>query len=71
MAHIGHVDPRSALVRILLDRNLWRHFAIPPRGKRFWAQGESERRKLSGDFIDPNDALVDFVPPYISDGQLV
>jgi hypothetical protein len=30
----------------------------------------SMRRKLWGDIIDPNDALADFDPRYISDGQL-
>jgi hypothetical protein len=61
---------RSALVRILLDPNLWPHFANTTALPAFWALGESERRKLWGDFIDPNDALADFDPSDISDGQL-
>ena len=61
---------RSALVRILLDSNLWPHFANTTALQAFWALDESERRKLWGDFIDPNDALADFDPRYISDGQL-
>ena len=61
---------RSALVRILLDRSLWPHFANTTVLQAFWALGESEWRKLWGDFIDPNDALADFDPRYISDGQL-
>jgi hypothetical protein len=32
--------------------------------------GESERRKLWGNIINPNDAIADFDPRYISDGQL-
>jgi len=61
---------RSALVRILLDRNLWPHFANTIALQAFWALDESKRRKLWGNFIDPNDALADFDPRYIYDGQL-
>lgn len=61
---------RSALVRILLDSNLWPHFANTAALQAFWVLEESRRRKLWGDVIDPNDALSDFDPRYISDGQL-
>jgi hypothetical protein len=61
---------RGALVRILLDSNLWPHFANTTALQAFWAMEESKRRKLWGDIIDPNDAIVDFDPSYISDGQL-
>ena len=61
---------RSALVRILLDSKLWPHFANTTALQAFWALGESERRKLWGDIIDPNDALAGFDPCCISDGDL-
>ena len=37
---------RSALVRILLDRSLWPHFANTSALQAFWALEETERRKL-------------------------
>jgi hypothetical protein len=61
---------RKALVRILLDSNLWPHFANTAALQAFWALEESERRKLWGDIIDPSDALADFDPRHISDHQL-
>jgi hypothetical protein len=61
---------RSALVRILLDRNLWPHFANTTALQAFWTLDGHERRKLWGDVIDPNDALADFDPRYIHDGHL-
>ena len=64
----GH--ERSSLVRILLDSNLWPHFANTTALQAFWALEDHERRKLWGDIIDPNDALADFDPRDISDGQL-
>jgi len=50
---------RSALVRVLLDSNLWPYFANTAALQAFWALEESKRRKLWGDIIDPNDALAD------------
>jgi hypothetical protein len=61
---------RSALVRILLDSKLWPHFANTSALQAFWALDVQQRRELWGDIIDPNDALADFDPRYISDGQL-
>jgi hypothetical protein len=61
---------RSALARILLDHNLWPHFANTTALQAFWALGESERRRLWGNAVNPNDALADFDPRYISDGDL-
>ena len=61
---------RSALVRILLDSNLWPHFANTTALQSFWALEEDVRRKLWGDIINPADALADFDPSYISDGEL-
>jgi hypothetical protein len=61
---------RSALVRILLDSNLWPYFANTNALQAFWALEARERRKLWGGIIDPSDALADFDPRYISDDQL-
>lgn len=61
---------RSALVRILLDSKLWSHFANTDTLKAFWALSESDRRTLWGATINPTDALADFDPRYINDGQL-
>jgi hypothetical protein len=61
---------RRVLVRILLERNLRPHFANTTALQAFWALSKSERRKLWANFIDPKDALADFDPRDISDGQL-
>jgi len=61
---------RSALVRILLDSNLWPHFANTAALQAFWALEDRERRELWGDIIDPNDAIADVDPRYVSDGDL-
>jgi hypothetical protein len=61
---------RSALVRILLDCNLWPHFANTPALQAFWALAEGHRRALWGATINPRDALADFDPRYINDAQL-
>jgi hypothetical protein len=61
---------RSVLVRILLDSKLWPHFANTDAMKSFWARSENERRTLWDTPINPTDALVDFDPRYINDGQL-
>jgi hypothetical protein len=61
---------RGALVRILLDIKLWPHFANTTALHAFWGLDGQQRRKLWGDFIDPNDALADFDPRCISDNQL-
>jgi hypothetical protein len=61
---------RSALVRILLDSKLWPHFSNTPSLQAFWALTNSERRAMWGAAIDPNAAVADFDPRYISDAQL-
>jgi hypothetical protein len=61
---------RSALVRIVLDGNLWPHFANTPALQSFWALDDPQRRALWGATINPSDALADFDPRYISDAQL-
>ena len=61
---------RSALVRVLLDRNLWPHFANTPALRSFWALDDRQRGALWGAFINPYDAPADFDPQFISDAQL-
>lgn len=61
---------RSALVRILVEPILWPHFANTAALRSFWALEEKQRRALWGGAINPNDALADFDPRYISDAQL-
>jgi hypothetical protein len=61
---------RSALVRIALTPQLWPHFANTPALQEFWALEEPQRRALWGDPINPADALADFDPRFISDGEL-
>jgi hypothetical protein len=61
---------RSALVRIVMDRNFWPHFANTPALQAFWALDDPQRRALWGATINPTDALADFDPRYISDAQL-
>jgi hypothetical protein len=67
---IAEYIARNALVRIVGDRNLWPHFANTSAVRKFWASGQRERRQAWGDPIDPAEAVVDFDPKYISDGQL-
>jgi hypothetical protein len=61
---------RDALVRIVLDRSLWPHFADTPALQAFWALDDQRRRVLWGATINPTDALADFDPRYISEAQL-
>jgi hypothetical protein len=61
---------RSALVRILLDRNLWPHFANTPALQSFWALDHRQQGGLWGALINPYDALTEFDPKFISDAQL-
>jgi hypothetical protein len=61
---------RCALVRILLNRNLWPHFANTTTLRSFWALDDRQRGALWGDTINPYDALADFDPQFISDDQL-
>jgi hypothetical protein len=43
---------------------------MPPHCKRFGRWARASGASCGGNFIDPNDALADFDPRYISDGQL-
>jgi hypothetical protein len=61
---------RSALVRILLNPNLWPHFGNTTTVQSFWALDDRQRRALWGDTINPYDAVADFDPQLISDDQL-
>jgi hypothetical protein len=61
---------RSALVHVLLEPKLWQHFANTPALQAFWALDDQNRRALWGAPINPNDALAEFDPRYISDAEL-
>ncbi len=61
---------RSAIARIVGDSNLWPHFANTSSLREFWALGETKRRQIWGNAIDPADAIADFDPQYIHDGRL-
>lgn len=61
---------RCALVRILLNRNLWPHFANTPALQAFWALDKQQREALWGTTSDPTAALVGFNPRLINDAQL-
>jgi hypothetical protein len=61
---------RSALVRIVLDLDLWPHFANTPSLQAFWALDDQQRRALWGATIDPADALIGFDPRHINNAQL-
>jgi hypothetical protein len=60
---------RSALVRIVLDRNLWPHFANTAALQAFWALDDQQRSALWSTTIDPTDALIGFDPSHINNGQ--
>jgi len=61
---------RSALVRIILEPQLWPHFANTQALQAFWAFDNQQRRALWGPGTNPTDALADFEPRYISDAEL-
>jgi hypothetical protein len=61
---------RAALRRIVLNESLWPHFAIRRGLEAFWALTPDERGAIWGDPINPIDALADFDPKYIHDGNL-
>ena len=64
--HIG----RMALARIIGDPSLWPHFANTASLASFWALPAVDRRRIWGDPINPLDAVTDFDPKYIHDGDL-
>jgi hypothetical protein len=61
---------RSALVRILLTVKLWAHFANTDALKAFWALSKDYQRTLWEAPIDPNAAIAEFDPRYISNADL-
>ena len=68
-AIIEHVV-RTSLARVIGDAKLWPHFANTPALEQFWALSAGERKHIWGKSIDPLDALVDFDPKFINDGEL-
>jgi hypothetical protein len=61
---------RAALRRIVLNESLWPHFANRSGLETFWALKPDERRTIWGAPSNPLDALADFDPKYIHDGNL-
>jgi hypothetical protein len=61
---------RAALRRIILDESLWPHFANRRGLEAFWALSPDARRTIWGDPVNPLDALAEFDPKYIQDGDL-
>jgi hypothetical protein len=68
-AVIEHIA-RTALQRIVLNENLWPHFANRAGLEKFWALSPEDRQALWGAAVDPLDALADYDPKYIHDGNL-
>jgi hypothetical protein len=68
-AIIEHIA-RAALRRIAFDENLWPHFANRKGLEAFWALSPDARRTIWGDPVNPLDALAEFDPNYIQDGDL-
>jgi hypothetical protein len=62
---------RNALAHILRNPGLWPHFGNTAALAPFWKLNPTDRQKLwAAPPIDPVDALADFDPKYISDGDL-
>jgi hypothetical protein len=61
---------RTALHRIVLNESLWPHFANRKGLEAFWAFAPDVRRAIWGDPVNPLDALTEFDPKYIQDGDL-
>jgi hypothetical protein len=68
-AMIEHIA-RTALARIIGEVKVWPYFANTPSLARFWGLTRNEQRAVWGQPIDPLDALADFDPKFISDGEL-
>jgi hypothetical protein len=68
-AIIEHIA-RTALRRIVLNENLWPHFANRKGLEAFWTLAPDVRRAIWGDPVNPLDALTEFDPKYIQDGDL-
>lgn len=61
---------RSALARIVLEPQLWTHFSNTAALQEFWGLDVQQRRALWGVPINPQDALANFDPSYLSDAEL-
>jgi hypothetical protein len=61
---------RTALRRIILDQNQWPYFANRSGLETFWALEPDEQRAIWGAPVNPFDALSEFDPKYIHDGNL-
>jgi hypothetical protein len=62
---------RKALGHILSSPSLWSYFGNSTSLASFWQLDEADRQKLWGaEIIDPADALSDYDPDDISDGEL-
>jgi len=68
-AIIEHIA-RTALRRIILNESLWPHFANRKGLEAFWALTPDARRAIWGNPVNPLDALAEFDPKYIQDGDL-
>lgn len=68
-AIVEHIA-RTSLARIVGDDTLRSHFANTSTLAKFWALSADERKAIWGDQIDPLDAIADFDPEKIHDGQL-
>lgn len=61
---------RTALARIMGNEAILHHFANSSALAEFWALPQAERHRIWGAPVDPDDALADYEPRYISDGEL-
>jgi hypothetical protein len=61
---------RTVLRRIVLDEELWRHFADRRGLEAFWMLEPDKQRAIWGDPVNPLDALAEFDQQYIQDGDL-
>jgi hypothetical protein len=68
-AIIDHIA-RTALARIVGGGALLHHFGNTSGLAKFWEMTEADRKQIWGPPIDPLDAIADFCPKYIHDGQL-
>ncbi len=68
-AIVEHIA-RTAIARIVGDETLWPHFANTSTLAEFWQLPPPERQRIWGNPIDPLDAIADYDPQYIHDGQL-
>jgi hypothetical protein len=67
---IAEYIPRTALARIAGNAAVLQHFANADTLMKFWALTAPEREKIWGAPVSIDDALQDYDPRHISDGQL-